>query len=96
MYNIFEKEEKRKTITELVSRDGMDRLIDRKVVIQAIEARREELGLNKTEWSQVLGMNQTCYSEATMPLGRRFFTVDQLRRAFIAGVPAEKLLGFED
>lgn len=59
-------------------------------IVDALEFRREQYGLTKTEWAAVLGIGIPHYSEILS--GKRALPIRATRRAFAVGVPAEVLL----
>ena len=58
-------------------------------LIDAVEFRREAYRLTKSEWSKVIGIIPSHYSEFTT--GRRGLSPAQMARCFEFGVPAECL-----
>lgn len=58
-------------------------------IIDAMEFRRDAYGLTQRQWSQVLGIQQSHYSEFVS--GKRALPVKAMAQAFAFGVPAECL-----
>lgn len=58
-------------------------------VVDAVEFRRDAYGLTQRDWSKVIGINQSHYSEFVH--GKRTLTLRQAARCFEFGVPAECL-----
>lgn len=58
-------------------------------VRDAVEFRREQYGLNQIEWSKILGMSQSHYSEFAS--GTRALPKKAMARAYEFGVPADCL-----
>lgn len=59
-------------------------------VAAVLEQRREQLGLTRTEWCDLLGMQQSHYSSVVT--GARPLPIKATRKAFAFGVPADVLL----
>jgi antitoxin component HigA of HigAB toxin-antitoxin module len=58
-------------------------------VVEAVEFRRQQYGLSKSQWACVLGWSPSHYSEFTA--GVRRLPMDVAARCFEYGVPAEAL-----
>ena len=63
---------------------------NRLIQIQAVEERRWELRLNKSEWSYLLDIEKSQYSEFCS--GKRGLPFRALVKAYEYGVPVEALL----
>lgn len=59
-------------------------------VADAVEFRRDQYGLTRSEFAAVLGLSPGHYSEFV--IGKRGLPIRAMRRAFAIGVPAEILL----
>ena len=60
---------------------------------QALEFRREQYGLNQSEFAMVLGLTKSHYSEIVS--GKRQLTLEAASRAFAIGVPPDSIFGKE-
>ena len=58
-------------------------------LIDAVEFRRDAYGLTQRDWSKVIGISQSHYSEFVN--GKRALTLRQAARCFEFGVPPECL-----
>lgn len=58
-------------------------------VIDAVEFRREEYGLNQSQWAKVLGLTRSHYSEFINE--KRALPSKAMANAFCFGVPADCL-----
>lgn len=59
-------------------------------VADALEFRREQYGLTRTEFATILSMQRSHYNEVLN--GKRALPLNAIRRAFALGVPAKVLL----
>ena len=59
-------------------------------VADALEFRRDQYGLTKTEFAAILGLGKGHYSEILS--GKRQLPLNATKRAFAIGVPADVLL----
>lgn len=59
-------------------------------LVQALEFRREQYGLNKRDFAALLGFSLARYSDVCS--GRRRLPLDATKRAYAIGVPADALL----
>jgi len=56
----------------------------------ALEFRRDQYGLTRSEFGALLGMNKSHYSEVLT--GKRRLPIGAVKRAYAIGVPADALL----
>lgn len=87
MRNREEMYQRKAYVAELMARSL--RPFDGPSVVGAVEFRRDQFGLNDSEWAQVLGMAKQHYSD--FKAGRRSLPITAMVRAFALGVPAECL-----
>lgn len=59
-------------------------------VAEALEFRRDQYGLSKSEFAAILGLQKSHYCEIIN--GKRQLPIGATKRAFAVGVPAEVLL----
>ena len=82
-------ESKANRILRLISEAEKGKATD-VTIPNALEFRRDQYGLNQTEFAAVLGLNGSHYSEIVR--GKRSLPIEATRRAFAIGVPADVLL----
>jgi antitoxin component HigA of HigAB toxin-antitoxin module len=87
--DLNKREPKPAMILRLLATAQVGKSIDVSVV-DALEFRREQYGLTPREFSAILGLQNSHYSEIIN--GKRKLPIGATKRAFAIGVPAEVLL----
>ena len=86
---MIDKEPKHALILRLLAEVQSPRKADVSIV-DALEFRRDQYGLKRTEFAAVLGMTPGHYSEVIS--GKRSLPINATKRAYAIGVPADVLL----
>lgn len=83
----------RKTLVAKLMAEANRPLIEGPTTVGAVEFRRDQYGLNDSEWATVLGMTRGHYCD--FKHGNRSLPLSAMVRAFALGVPAECLFQIE-